>query len=143
MDKDNDTLTASEWWRPGAGMMYRRSALPDSHPQSWPSLWEAKFGEPMPNKKRVEVGLPPKPEEPIFTLKDILQVLRNVGWSTECGACLSIALTGSNIHDHTCGRLNEASITLGVALVPGEMKLLQDKNWLYENGADEENDYGD
>lgn len=56
---DSDTLEASEWYRPGGGMMVRRIYLDESHPQSWPSLWFDKFGEPMPNYAREQIGLPP------------------------------------------------------------------------------------
>jgi hypothetical protein len=38
------SIQASEWYRPGGGMMYRRSSLNPSHPESWFSLWVKKFG---------------------------------------------------------------------------------------------------
>lgn len=52
-------LEASEWVGVGGGgVITRRDALDDDNPQSWPSLWRAKFGEEMPNNKRTELGLP-------------------------------------------------------------------------------------
>jgi hypothetical protein len=38
------SIQASEWYRPGDGMMYRRSSLPPTHKESWFSLWFKKYG---------------------------------------------------------------------------------------------------
>lgn len=53
----SESFTYSEWYRTGT-MMFRRSALADSHPESIPSLWKKKFGEEMPFYARREAGLP-------------------------------------------------------------------------------------
>lgn len=39
----DQSLEASEWIGHGTGILTRRSALPDSHPESWPSLWLLKY----------------------------------------------------------------------------------------------------
>ena len=37
-----------------------------------------------------------------YTREEVFQILRNLGHDVECGACMSVAFTGVNIHAHTC-----------------------------------------
>lgn len=50
-----ESFEYSEWYKPGGGMIYRRSALNHDHPESIPSLWKAKYGTPMPYWAAVKV----------------------------------------------------------------------------------------
>ena len=50
----NNTLEASKWVKSSGGYITLRSALPDEHPGSWPSIWKDKFGEDMPLSARRE-----------------------------------------------------------------------------------------
>ena len=47
-----------------------------------------------------------KPEEESstisFTLSNVLQILKNLGHDTDCGACMGIAFTGMCFEEHTC-----------------------------------------
>ena len=42
-----------------------------------------------------------------YSLEQVLQILRNVGTDSKCGACMEIAFTGSTIseHEHSSGTL--------------------------------------
>ena len=53
-----DTFEATEWVKRGT-MIIRRAALDAHDPESWPSLWQAYFKEPMPQYKCEEVGCTP------------------------------------------------------------------------------------
>ncbi len=46
--------------------------------------------------------------EQTYTQEQLLQVLRNVGWDVECGACMSLAMTGIMLpyDSHTCTSSN-------------------------------------
>lgn len=50
-----------------------------------------------------------------FSHEEVLQILRNVGVDTECGACMCQAFTGSNGYAHTCGKTNDLVITVSEA----------------------------
>lgn len=45
-----------------------------------------------------------------FGVEEVLQVLGNSGIDTDCAACMSVAFTGYNDTEHTCGR----AVTVGV-----------------------------
>jgi hypothetical protein len=38
------SIEATDYIGHGTGRFLLRAALPDSHPESWPSLWKAKYG---------------------------------------------------------------------------------------------------
>ncbi len=40
--------------------------------------------------------------KPAFTLEEVLQILRNSGLDTKCGACMEVAFTGSTQAEHEC-----------------------------------------
>ena len=54
----SEELQATEWIGFGTGLLQRRDALSDDHPESWPSLWLKKYGVPMPIWAREQLGLP-------------------------------------------------------------------------------------
>lgn len=57
------SLEASEWVGRGeGGVLTRRDALDENHPDSYPSLWQAKYGCRMPDWAREVAGLPPRQE---------------------------------------------------------------------------------
>ncbi|HYX21481.1 MAG TPA: hypothetical protein VFA98_11610 [Thermoanaerobaculia bacterium] len=50
-----------------------------------------------------------------FDHEEVLQILRNVGVDTECGACMCQAFTGSNGYPHACGKESGLVITVSKA----------------------------
>lgn len=41
-------------------------------------------------------------KRPLFTLEDVLAIMKNCGLDTKCGACMSVALVGSSFSEHVC-----------------------------------------
>jgi hypothetical protein len=50
----------------------------------------------------VRQSVPPASIKASYSLEDVLQILRNVGADTKCGACMEIAFTGMTAAKHEC-----------------------------------------
>lgn len=61
----------------------------------------------------------------VFTLAEVLQILKNMGHDVECGACMAIAFTNVGLpHDeHTCEELK-----------PKEKSILEQARDAWEDG---------
>lgn len=40
--------------------------------------------------------------ELVFSMSDIMQMMENIGYNMECGACAEVLFCGSSDHKHTC-----------------------------------------
>jgi hypothetical protein len=40
----------------------------------------------------------------MYSTEEVLQILRNVGVDTWCGACCEVAFTGATLADHVCDK---------------------------------------
>ena len=50
--------------------------------------------------------------ESSLTLKEVFQVLKNMGHDTECGSCMEVAFTGGSTgNPHSCGFVDDVEIT--------------------------------
>lgn len=45
-----------------------------------------------------------------FSMQQVLQILKNMGHDTECGACMEMAFTGVTTNAHTCSKLVTAAV---------------------------------
>jgi hypothetical protein len=43
-------------------------------------------------------------KRPLFTLEDVLVIMKNCGLDTKCGACMAVAFVGSSFSEHVCNK---------------------------------------